>query len=56
MLYFLNQDTDAIDGKKKKKKIVKKKKSTKEEKKEIKKPEITTWLRNMVSLAISVNR
>jgi hypothetical protein len=43
------QDTDATDGKKKKKKIVKKKKSEKEEKKEIKAPEITSGLRNMVS-------
>ena len=42
------QDTDATDGKKKKKKIVKKKKD-KEEKKEIKAPEITSGLRNMVS-------
>jgi hypothetical protein len=42
------QDTDATDGKKKKKKIVKKKKE-KEEKKEVKAPEITSGLRNMVS-------
>jgi hypothetical protein len=41
-------DTDAADGKKKKKKVVKKKKKE-EEKKELKKPEITTWLRNMVT-------
>ena len=42
------QDTDAVDGKKKKKKIVKKKKKE-EEKQQPKKPEITTWLRNMAS-------
>ena len=41
------QENDAADGKKKKKKIVKKKKKG-DDKKEVKKPEITTWLRNMV--------
>jgi len=46
----LYQDSDSTDGKKKKKKVVKKKKKSNEAVKEAKKPEITAFLRNLVSL------